>query len=91
VSLRQQVLLALLDLTAGFLSSFLGIGGGLVIAPALTVAFHYSIKRVVEPSLAAIEFISLVSVLAELIVKGSNIHWAASRRDGEAEAPNELA
>ena len=67
-------LLALLGLTAGFLSGFLGIGGGLVIVPVLIVAFHYPIKRAVGTSLAAIVFVSLAGILTEVVVQRSNIY-----------------
>lgn len=72
---ERKLLLAVLGLTAGFLSGFLGIGGGLVIVPVLTIAFQYPIKRAVGTSLATIVMVSLVGVLTELVVSGSNIHW----------------
>ena len=71
----EPVALALLGLTAGFASSFLGIGGGLIIVPVLLVAFHYRLKTAVGTSLAAIVLISAVGVLTEALVKRQNIHW----------------
>lgn len=75
MTLRQKVLLAGLGLAAGFFSSFLGIGGGLVIVPFLMVVFHYPIKRAVGTSLGTIVLVSLVGVAAESAVKWTNIHW----------------
>lgn len=71
----REFLLAGLGLVAGFLSAFLGIGGGLLVVPVLMVALHYPIKRAVGTSLATIVLVSLVGVLAESVVKWSNIHW----------------
>lgn len=68
-------MLAGLGLAAGFLSAFLGIGGGLVVVPVLMIAFHYSMKRAVGTSLATIVLVSAVGVAAESVVKWSNIHW----------------
>lgn len=71
----RRVLLVTLGLTAGFLSGFLGVGGGLLIVPGLMLAFHYPIKRAVGTSLATIVLVSLVGVVTESAVKGSNIRW----------------
>jgi uncharacterized membrane protein YfcA len=68
-------MLALLGLAAGFASSFLGIGGGLVIVPILMIGWGYPMKRAVGTSLAAIVLISLVGVVVEAFVKWPNIHW----------------
>jgi uncharacterized membrane protein YfcA len=67
-----------LGLAAGFASSFLGIGGGLVIVPVLTTLLGYPLKRAVGTSLAAIVAVSAVGVATESIVKGENIHWATA-------------
>jgi uncharacterized membrane protein YfcA len=67
--------LAALGLAAGFSSSFLGIGGGLVIVPILMIAWHYPLKKAVGTSLATIVLVSLVGVVTEALVKWSNIHW----------------
>jgi uncharacterized protein len=67
--------LAPLGIGAGFLSGFLGIGGGLVIVPALMLGLGYPIKRAVGISLATIVPVSMVAVLTDLGVKRGNIHW----------------
>jgi uncharacterized membrane protein YfcA len=72
---ERYLLLAVLGLTAGFASSFLGIGGGLVIVPVLMIFCHYPMKTAVGTSLAAIVLISLIGVLVEAMVKWPNIHW----------------
>src|SRR5262249_9607968 len=56
-------------------SSFLGIGGGLVIVPVLMIAWSYPLRRAVGTSLATIVLVSLVGVVTEALVKWSNIHW----------------
>jgi uncharacterized membrane protein YfcA len=71
----RGLLLAGLGLGAGFLSGFLGIGGGAVIVPALVAAVHFPIKRAVGTSLATIIPIALVGILTECLVRRSNIHW----------------
>ena len=72
----QALPLAALGLAAGFASSFLGIGGGLVIVPVLMIAWGYSLKKAVGTSLATIVLVSLVGVTTEALVKWSNIHWS---------------
>jgi len=68
--------LAILGFIAGVSSGFLGIGGGLIIVPALTLMLGYSIKRAVGASLGTIVGVSLIGATTELLVKRSNIHWA---------------
>ena len=71
----RLVLLGAVGLMAGFASSFLGIGGGLVIVPGLMIGLGYPIKRAVGISVVSVVLVSLVGVVAELVVKGANIHW----------------
>jgi uncharacterized membrane protein YfcA len=68
--------LATLGFIAGVSSGFLGIGGGLIIVPALTLMLGYPIKRAVGASLGTIVGVSLIGAATELLVKRSNIHWA---------------
>ena len=72
---REGFSFAALGLVAGFASSFLGIGGGLVIVPVLMIAWRFPIKKAVGTSLATIVLVSLVGVVTEALVKWSNIHW----------------
>jgi uncharacterized membrane protein YfcA len=70
-----QVLIAALGVAAGFSSSFLGIGGGLLLVPVLTGFLRCPIERAVGTSLATVVFISLAGVLAEWEVNGAHIRW----------------
>ncbi len=72
----RALLLAGLGLGAGFLSGFLGIGGGAIIVPVLVAAAHVPIKRAVGTSLATIIPLALVGILTELLVRRANIHWS---------------
>ena len=72
---RREGLFAALGLVAGFASSFLGIGGGLVIVPVLLGIAGFPLKRAVGTSLATIVLVSIVGVSTESVVKWSNIHW----------------
>jgi len=69
--------LAAVGLAAGFASSFLGIGGGLIIVPALTVFRGFPLKRAIGTSLGAIVLIAAIGVATESWVKPDNIHWLA--------------
>jgi len=68
--------LASVGFIAGLSSAFLGIGGGLIIVPALTLMLRYPIKRAVGASLGTIVGVSLIGAATEVLVKRSNIHWA---------------
>ena len=63
-------------LVAGLCSGFLGIGGGLIIVPALTLLAGYPIKRAVGASLGTIALVSLVGVVVEFVAKGTSIYWS---------------
>ncbi len=72
---NRSLVLAATGLAAGFASSFLGIGGGLIVVPVLMALLDFPIKRAVGTSLATIVFVSAVGVVTESVVKWSNIHW----------------
>jgi uncharacterized protein len=65
-----------LGFVAGVCSGFLGIGGGLVIVPALTLLVGYPIKRAVGASLGTIVLVSSIGVLVEFMIEGANIQWS---------------
>jgi len=67
--------LALLGLVAGLLSGLLGIGGGIIIVPALAGMLRVPLKRALGTSLVAV----LVLVIPGTIVHAflGNIDWAA--------------
>lgn len=69
------MLIAVIGLTAGFSSAFLGIGGGLVLVPALTLLLRRPIKQAVGTSLATVLFISIAGVMAEWEISGAHIQW----------------
>jgi len=74
--LRQPRLLALLGGLAGFLSGMLGIGGGLVVGPAL-ITGGVSLKRATGSALAVVAPVALIGVLTELVLAPDHIHWIA--------------
>jgi len=63
VAVTQLVGLAALGLAAGWLGALVGIGGGIVIVPALVLGFGLDVKTAVAAS--------LVSVIATSTAAGS--------------------
>ena len=49
-----EVILLLTALGAGFLGAILGLGGGIIIVPILTLVFHVNIRYAIAASLIAI-------------------------------------
>jgi len=64
-----------LGLGAGFASAVFGIGGGLLLVPALTVLFRFPVKRAVGASLVAIALIAAVGVAVERMHRPENLLW----------------
>lgn len=58
--------LILLGLASGLLAGLFGVGGGIVIVPALTVLFKLNIKEAIGTSLA---------VIVPTAIMGSYTHW----------------
>jgi len=50
----ENTLLVLIGLCAGFFSGVFGIGGGVVIVPALVFILHFSMQRAIGTSLAVL-------------------------------------
>jgi uncharacterized membrane protein YfcA len=67
---------ALVGLAAGFLSGLFGIGGGLLIVPALVLVLHFDQRLANGTSLAAILPISVASLLTYWA--HDNVDWAAA-------------
>jgi hypothetical protein len=67
--------LLVLGLIAGFCSASLGIGGGVIIVPALLLLFDYEIKKTIGTSLATIVPTALVGVITHYIIKSDNIKF----------------
>lgn len=72
---RRNAVIALIGLGAGLSSAFFGIGGGLVLVPALTLLLHLPIKHAVGTSLVVVLFTSTAGVLMEWEVNGTHIDW----------------
>ena len=66
----------LIGLAAGFLSGLFGVGGGILIVPALVLAARFPQKLAAGTSLAAIVPTSLVGVLS--YAAGGHIDWLAA-------------
>lgn len=63
---------------AALLSTMLGIGGGLVMVPLLTLFARMPIKRTTGTSLAVIFLVICVGVVAQEIREPGDIHWPVS-------------
>jgi uncharacterized membrane protein YfcA len=57
---------------AGFVSGLLGVGGGIVMVPALTVLIGMPLKRALGTSLV---------VISALVIPGTLVHWALGHID----------
>jgi len=68
--------LILIGITAGFMSGFLGLGGGFVIIPALTILFGKDIKEAFGTSLLAIIFIAIPGSITHLFLGNINLSIA---------------
>jgi uncharacterized protein len=68
--------LALLGVGAGLLSGLLGIGGGLVIVPALAGLLGVPLKRALGTSLLAVVVLVIPGTIVHAVL--GNIDWAAS-------------
>lgn len=66
----------LIGLVAGFASGFLGLGGGFIIIPALTVLMGVNIKKAFGTSLLAIIFIAIPGSITHYIIGNINISIA---------------
>jgi uncharacterized membrane protein YfcA len=73
----KKLELMILGLVAGFASAALGIGGGVVIVPALVLFLGFDIKKAAGSSLAALVPIALVGVLSHYVINSDNIRWLA--------------
>jgi len=63
---------AAIGLVAGFVSGLLGVGGGIVMVPALTVMIGMPLKRALGTSLL---------VISALVVPGTLVHWSLGHID----------
>jgi uncharacterized protein len=63
---------------AALLSTMLGIGGGIVMVPLLTLFARMPIKRTAGTSLAVIFLVIVVGVIAQEVRQPGDIHWDVS-------------
>ena len=70
------VLLILIGLTAGILGALLGIGGGVIIVPALVLLLKIPMQNAVALSLATIVSISIVLSIYNFIARLVNLRLA---------------
>ena len=52
--LEFTLLAALVSVAAGFLGSILGLGGGIIVIPALTLWFHIDIRYAIGASIVSV-------------------------------------
>jgi hypothetical protein len=72
---EQDPVIWLIGLAAGFAAAFPGLGGGLVLVPALFLLLRRPIKQAIGTSLAVVLFVSLAAILADWEVGGVRIRW----------------
>ncbi|HET8577529.1 MAG TPA: sulfite exporter TauE/SafE family protein [Methylomirabilota bacterium] len=72
---QQDPLIWIIGLAAGLGSAFLGMGGGLVLVPALTLILRRPITQAIGTSLAVVLFISFAAVMADWELSGARIQW----------------
>jgi len=77
MSTEQIAILLIIGLAAGFMSSLVGIGGGLVIVPALVLLYGMDQKLAQGTSLLIIA-IPVTAVGAYAYYKNGNVNWQAS-------------
>jgi uncharacterized membrane protein YfcA len=81
----ETAILVLVGVAAGTLSPIVGVGGGVVIVPALHYLFHVEIKTAVGTSLAVIVPTAIVGVLrtpSERVLWGNGAWLAAGAVGG---------
>ncbi len=72
-AVRPALVLLGIGLAAGFLSALFGVGGGLVVVPALVMLQRYDLRRATATSLAAIGFTAVFGAV-RYGVRG-DVHW----------------
>jgi uncharacterized membrane protein YfcA len=72
-AVRPALVLLGIGLAAGFLSALFGVGGGLVVVPALVMLQRYDLRRASATSLAAIGFTAVFGAV-RYGVRG-DVHW----------------
>lgn len=73
---RSWLWLVAIGLVAGYVSGLFGVGGGLLIVPALVALLHFDVRKAAGTSLAAIVPMSMVGVLS--YVAHGAVDWLAA-------------
>lgn len=72
---HAQVIWWLIGAVGGFVSSLVGIGGGIIFVPALHVWSHFPIKRAIATSVACIAPIAAAGALSHASLSASAFPW----------------
>jgi uncharacterized membrane protein YfcA len=70
---RTPLTLVGIGLVAGFLAALFGVGGGVIVVPALVALLGFEIKRATATSLAAIGFTAVFGAIRYGI--SGHVHW----------------
>jgi uncharacterized membrane protein YfcA len=74
--MRRPLVLAGIGLAAGFLGALFGVGGGIVIVPALVALCAFDVKAATATSLAAIGFTAIFGTVR--YGSSGDVHWLAA-------------
>ncbi len=72
---KQTFFLIVTGMIAGLASGGLGIGGGVIITPALMLLLRFPAVTAIQLSLAAIAPIALVGIVSHTILAPQNVNW----------------
>lgn len=74
--MKTFAIATLVGIAAGLLGALCGVGGGIVMVPALVTALGFEQKKAVATSLAVIVIVALVATLNNTLRKGESlIDW----------------
>jgi uncharacterized membrane protein YfcA len=73
---RSLLLLAGVGIAAGFLSALFGVGGGVIVVPALVLLLQFDSKVATGTSLAAIGITALAGAFSFSLF--DHVHWASA-------------
>ncbi len=74
--MKTFAIATLIGIAAGLLGALCGVGGGIVMVPALVTALGFEQKKAVATSLAVIVIVALVATLNNTLRKGESlIDW----------------
>jgi len=76
ISSTQQLVLLMIAMATGFIAAFMGIGGGLIIVPTLTIVFDVPIHEAIAASIVGVVATSISSASSYIRQKMTNIRLA---------------